>query len=116
MRTVGMRRKTKKRTLVEKNIQVDRNIEEALDKYVRPLLAAHGGNLEVLRVEEGIVYFQMKGACAGCSAADLTSEDLVNRELANHVPGFRKAVLERQVSQDLIDQARSILHREKSSI
>ena len=50
----------------------------------------------------------MKGACAGCSAADLTSEDLINKELVEHVPGVRKAVLETQVSQELIDQAKRL--------
>ena len=53
-----------------------KTIEAALDEYVRPLLATHGGDMEVTHVEDGVVYFRMKGACAGCSAADLTSEDL----------------------------------------
>lgn len=88
-----------------------KDIEAVLDEYVRPLLATHGGDMEVLRVEDGVVYFRMKGACAGCAAADLTSEDLINKELVEHVPGVRKAVLENQVSQELIDQARDFLRR-----
>lgn len=96
---------------VEKN-SVDRQmIEAALDEYVRPLLAAHGGDMAVDRVEDGVVYFRMLGHCAGCAAADLTSEDLINKELVEHVPGVKKAVLINEVSQNLIDQALDILRK-----
>jgi Fe-S cluster biogenesis protein NfuA len=92
---------------------LEEQIESALDQYVRPLLATHGGDLEVLRVEDGLVYFRMLGHCAGCAAADLTSEDLINKELVEHVPGVRRAVLENRVSQELMDQAREILNRRR---
>ena len=92
---------------------LEEQIESTLDQYVRPLLATHGGDLEVLRVEDGLVYFRMLGHCAGCAAADLTSEDLINKELVEHVPGVRRAVLENRVSQELMDQAREILNRRR---
>ena len=92
---------------------LEEQIESALDEYVRPLLATHGGDMEVLCVEDGLVYFRMLGRCAGCAAADLTSEDLINKELVEHVPGVRGAVLETKVSQELIDQAREILNRRR---
>ena len=75
----------------------DRNItsevEAALDEYVRPFLATHSGDMKVLGVEGGVVFFQLTGRCAGCAAANQTSEDLINRELIEHVPGIKKAVL-----------------------
>ncbi len=92
---------------------LEEQIESALDEYVRPLLVTHGGDMEVLRVEDGLVYFRMLGHCAGCAAADLTSEDLINKELVEHVPGVRRAVLENRVSQELMDQAREILNRRR---
>ncbi len=43
----------------------DRNItsevEAVLDKYVRPYLAAHGGDLQVAGVEGGVVFFHLTG-------------------------------------------------------
>ena len=91
----------------------DKEIEEVLDQYVRPLLATHGGGMEVLDFdeEEGILHFKMTGHCAGCSAADLTSEELINGELLEHCTKVKKAVLVNEVSQDLIDQARAIMRR-----
>ena len=41
------------------------------------------------------------------------SEDLINKELVEHVPGVKKAVLENSVSQDLIDQAMNILKKSR---
>ena len=88
---------------------MNEEIEAVLDEYVRPLLRADGGDMKVLRVEDGILYFTMTGHCAGCAAADMTAEMLINEELTNRVPGITKAVLEQRVSSDLLDQAMSIL-------
>ena len=83
----------------------DRNItsevEAVLDEYVRPYLATHSGDMKVLGVEGGVVFFQLTGRCAGCAAANQTSEDLINRELIEHVPGIKKAVLANGASQFL---------------
>ena len=84
-------------------------IEAVLDEHVRPLLAAHGGDLKVERVEGGIVYFRLMGKCAGCAAADQTSEDLINRELTARVPGIKKAVLVNGISPELLEQTLALL-------
>ena len=80
----------------------DRNItsevEAVLEEHVRPYLAAHGGDLEVAGVE-----------CAGCAAADQTSEDLINRELTARVPGIKKAVLVNGISPELLEQTLALL-------
>ena len=63
----------------ERNIASE--VEAVLDEFVRPYLATHGGDLQVVGVEGGVVFFHLTGRCAGCAAADQTSEDLINREL-----------------------------------
>lgn len=84
-------------------------IEAVLDEHVRPLLRAHGGEMEVLEVEDGIVRFKLKGQCAGCPAADLTTEELIQSALVEHLPHIKRAVLVHEVSSDLLEQARAIL-------
>lgn len=84
-------------------------LESVLDQYVRPLLHAHGGDLEVLSVEDGVLRFRMTGQCAGCPAADLTTEELIWGEVTARVPGIRQVALERETSGELLDQARAIL-------
>ena len=93
----------------EEEISMNEKINETIETYIRPLLKAHGGDMEVISFEDGIVRFKLTGMCAGCSAADLTSEDLINRQLKEHVPEVRQAVLVNEVGEDLLEQARKIL-------
>ena len=91
----------------ERNITSE--VEAVLDEYVRPYLAAHGGNLEVAGVEGGVVFFHLMGRCAGCAAADQTSEELINRELVERVPGIKRAVLANGISPELLGQTMALL-------
>lgn len=86
-------------------------IEAVLDEYVRPLLRTHGGDLEVLSVEDGVVRFKLLGHCAGCPAADLTNEDLIQAELTQRVPGVTRAVMVQEVNRELLDQAKALMGR-----
>ena len=96
----------------ERNIASE--VEAVLDEYVRPLLAAHGGDLKVVGVEGGVVFFNLIGRCAGCAAADQTSEELINRELITRVPGIKKAVLVNGVSPELLEQTLALLREHPS--
>ena len=84
-------------------------IEAVLDEHVRPLLRTHGGDMEVVEVEDGVVRFKLKGKCAGCPAADLTTEELIQTTLTEHLPQIKQAVLVQDSSEDLLDEARAIL-------
>lgn len=84
-------------------------IEAVLNKSVRPLLRAHGGDMQVLSFEDGVVRFKLLGRCAGCAAADITSEELIHTELTNALPQVKQAVLVNEISRSLMDQAAAIL-------
>ena len=89
-------------------------IESVLDEHVRPLLAAHGGDLKVEHVEGGIVFFQLLGRCAGCAAADQTSQELIRKELVERVPGVRGVVMVNGISEELLEQTLEILRMHPS--
>jgi Fe-S cluster biogenesis protein NfuA len=57
-----------------------------IDK-VRPYLQRDGGDIEVLNVEDGIVYVKMLGACDGCMAIDVTLKQGIEALLLENVPG-----------------------------
>lgn len=84
-------------------------IEATLDQYVRPTLHSHGGELEVADVSDGVVRFRFKGRCAGCPAADLTTEELIQSVLVERVPGVTRAVLVQDISEELLEQARAVI-------
>ncbi|MEU9890548.1 NifU family protein [Sphaerisporangium sp. NPDC051011] len=57
---------------------------------VRPSLQSHGGDAELVRVEDGVAYVRLKGACNGCSMSSVTLRDGVEEALVNGVAGVTK--------------------------
>ena len=51
-------------------------LEQMLDELVRPALKAHGGDVELIGFEDGILRLRMLGQCAGCPAATMTNETI----------------------------------------
>lgn len=87
-----------------------KRIEEVLDKQVRPSLRAHGGEIQVDHLEDGVLYVKLLGQCAGCPSADLTNETLVEAELVKALPEVVKKVSVIQtVSDELWEQAKRLL-------
>jgi len=60
-------------------------VEAALDT-VRPMLASHGGNAEVVSVEGTRADIRFLGACDGCPASQLTFYAGVKKAIQEHVP------------------------------
>ena len=56
-------------------------------KKLRPYLNADGGDLDFVKIEEGIVYVRLLGACIGCSSSDDTITNSVEALLLEEVPG-----------------------------
>jgi Fe-S cluster biogenesis protein NfuA len=59
----------------------------ALDP-VRPYITEHGGDIEVLGVERGVVRVRLSGACSGCTSAAQTLRYGVEEALRENLPGF----------------------------
>ncbi|NLK12085.1 MAG: NifU family protein [Candidatus Phytoplasma sp.] len=61
-------------------------VDILIDK-VRPYLQRDGGDIEVVNIEDGIVYVKMLGACDGCMAIDITLKQGIETMLLENVPG-----------------------------
>ncbi|MCI9347766.1 MAG: NifU family protein [Oscillibacter sp.] len=87
-----------------------KRIEAVLDEKVRPVLRGHGGDIQIDRFEDGVVYVKMLGQCAGCPSADLTNETVVEAELTAALPDLvRRAAVVQTVSDELWEQAKRLL-------
>lgn len=75
------------------DVDDDLLVEEALDE-VRPYIHSHGGEVELLGVEEGVVRLRMSGACDGCAASAMTLRRGIEAALREHYPGFKEVVAE----------------------
>jgi Fe-S cluster biogenesis protein NfuA len=69
------------------NLEIERQVVTILNK-VRPYLQRDGGDVEFVKVEDGIVYLKLVGACVGCASIDLTLRDGIETILLEEVPGI----------------------------
>ncbi len=53
---------------------------------VRPQLQSHGGDVALDRIEGGVAYVRLEGACNGCSMSSVTLRNLVESALVEGVP------------------------------
>jgi Fe-S cluster biogenesis protein NfuA len=58
---------------------------EALDT-VRPYMESHGGNVELVSLDDGVARLALRGSCNGCSASRATLEQAIEQALAEHAP------------------------------
>ncbi len=67
-------------------------VEKALEK-VREMLAAEGGNIELVDVSsDGIVKVRLTGACGCCPMSQMTLKMGVERVLKEEVPQVKEVV------------------------
>ena len=63
-------------------------VADAALESVRPYIHSHGGRVEVLGVERGVVQLRLAGACSGCTASAVTLREGVESALREGFPGF----------------------------
>ena len=89
------------------NIQKIAMIQEIIEKEIRPLLQADGGDLELVDVDGNKVIVSLRGMCTGCVMSDVTVKniekklkELVSGELTGEVEGesFILIIMQRQGS------------------
>jgi Fe-S cluster biogenesis protein NfuA len=68
-------------------------VRGALDE-VRPYLASHGGDVELLGVERGMVSLRLKGACSGCPSSTVTLRSAVEEAIQRAAPDVDGIVAE----------------------
>lgn len=61
-------------------------IKELLDTRVRPAVAQDGGDITFRGYENGTVFLNMKGACAGCPSSTATLKHGIQNLLKHFVP------------------------------
>ena len=65
--------------------QLSKRIETVLVEDVRPMLAADGGDVEIVDIKENLVYVELTGACASCPGASGTIQHVIEKTLRNKV-------------------------------
>lgn len=66
-------------------VPVEGRVHAALEK-VRPYLDSHGGNVELLDVDEGVVRLRLEGSCSGCPSSAMTLKNAIEAEIHKAAP------------------------------
>lgn len=55
-------------------------------ELVKPYMQSHGGDVELVRVEDNTAFIRLHGSCNGCSLSSVTLRNGVEEALKEHVP------------------------------
>lgn len=65
---------------------VVKQIRELIEERVRPAVAQDGGDITFDRFEDGVVYLELRGSCAGCPSSTATLKSGIENMLRHYIP------------------------------
>ena len=74
-------------------VAVESRVEEALDE-VRPYLRSHGGDVELVGVEDGVAKLRLAGTCNGCPSSSATMRLAVEEAVLKAAPELTRVEAE----------------------
>jgi Fe-S cluster biogenesis protein NfuA/nitrite reductase/ring-hydroxylating ferredoxin subunit len=72
-------------------VPVDERVRDALDG-VRQYLESHGGNVELVAVEDGVVRLRLDGSCSGCPSSAMTLKLAIEKAIHEAAPEIEEVV------------------------
>jgi Fe-S cluster biogenesis protein NfuA/nitrite reductase/ring-hydroxylating ferredoxin subunit len=82
-------------------VALETRVLQALDK-VRPYLHSHGGNVELLGLDEGVVRLRLEGSCKSCPSSAMTLKLAIEEAIYEAAPDVAaieaEGVLEQQTA------------------
>jgi Fe-S cluster biogenesis protein NfuA len=66
-------------------LDFEQRVGQALEQ-VRPYLRSHGGNVELLALDSGVVRLRMQGSCHGCPSSAVTLKTAIEEAIYEHAP------------------------------
>ncbi len=82
-------------------VPIEERVTEALDN-VRPYMESHGGNVELVSLEDGVARIRLEGSCDGCPASSSTLELAIKTALDETAPDLLGIEVE-NTEQDLLN-------------
>jgi Fe-S cluster biogenesis protein NfuA len=79
-------------------VAVEQRVRDALVD-VRPYLESHGGDVELLGVEDGVVRLRLNGSCEGCPASAMTLKLAIEEAVLKAAPDVERVEAEGVVEQ-----------------
>ena len=80
-------------------VPLEERVMQGLEN-IRPFLAGHGGNVELVSVENGIARLRLQGSCDGCPASASTLENALREAIDEVAPDLLALEVEGVVGLD----------------
>ena len=74
------------------NDPIVQQILAVIDEYIRPGVARDGGDIRFVDFDQGVLYLEMRGACAGCPAAGRTLKSGIEKILQIYIPEVQEVI------------------------
>ncbi len=71
-------------------IELFDQVDEVFREQINPAVAQHGGRVDLIDVQDGIVIVRMMGGCQGCGMANQTLKHGIERSLKELIPEIRE--------------------------
>ena len=66
--------------------EIVKNITEVMEQYVAPNVAQHGGEVNFVSFELGVVLVELSGACSGCAGSTMTLKHGIEQMMTQMIP------------------------------
>ena len=63
-----------------------KHITEVMEQYVNPGVAQHGGVVNFVSFENGVVLIELSGACSGCAGSTATLKHGIEQMMSSLIP------------------------------
>lgn len=71
---------------------VSKSVAEVIESQVNPLVASHGGHVDLVGVDDGKAMIAFGGGCQGCGMVDVTLKEGIEVMITEGVPGITAVV------------------------
>lgn len=61
-------------------------LEKLFDEKVRPALSQHGGNVEIIDIDNNKLFVKLVGGCQGCSSSKATLKGGIEQVVKKNFP------------------------------
>tara|TARA_B100001248_G_C27164571_1_gene355098 strand:- start:42 stop:611 length:570 start_codon:yes stop_codon:yes gene_type:complete len=77
---------TKEIKYTKKDQEIVNKINELLEERIKPAVAQDGGDINFVKLQKGIVFLELRGACSGCPSSTITLKSGIENMLKYYIP------------------------------
>jgi len=66
--------------------EIVQKINELLEERIKPAVAQDGGDINFVKLQNGVVFLELRGACSGCPSSTITLKSGIENMLKYYIP------------------------------